>query len=91
MLLLMEEKGEKMDDVIRKLHPALVSLAKPHPPDSHASQWRSLNVVLDGTLEVCETTKGLSLGAGDLIGDHLSLTHLSLTDIINSSHRQSPL
>lgn len=80
MLLLMEEKGETLDDVIRKLHPAMVSLAKPHPPESHESQWKSLNVVLDGTIELCETTNGLSLGAGELIGDHWILARV--TDII---------
>ena len=69
MLLLMEKKGEKFDDVIKKLHPAFDSLAKPHPPELRDSQLRSLDVVLDGTMEVMETREGISLGAGELIGD----------------------
>lgn len=81
MLLLMEEKGEKFDSVIKKLQPSFDSLAKPHPPELRGSQWKSLDVVLDGTMEVMETREGISLGAGELIGDWWSPSHISGTDI----------
>ena len=70
-MLILLEKRQRLDDVIAKLHPALASLVKPCPPESHDHQWKTVGVVLDGTVELMET--GLDLGAGNLIGETVSI------------------
>ena len=67
LLLVLEERDESLEEVITKLHPLLISLAKPRPPESRDFQWGAVGVVLDGTAELLESAKGVSLGAGLLI------------------------
>ena len=67
LLLVLEEREESLEEVITKLHPLLISLAKPRPPESRDFQWGAVGVVLDGTAELLESGKGVSLGAGLLI------------------------
>lgn len=69
-LLLLVERGADLEEVLCKLQPSLTSLTRPHPHESRdvTLLWNSVGVVLDGTQELLESAKGISLGAGQLIG-----------------------
>ena len=77
MMLLLLGKRETLDDLVTKLKPALTSIVKPHPPESCTSQWKAVSVILEGTVQVVEA--GLDLGAGNLIGEAISIFSFKIT------------
>ena len=68
LLLLHERLNFPMATLIGKLLTPISDLIGHLGSPDNRCAWDTLSIVLDGSLEVIETTNGITLGACDLIG-----------------------